>query len=196
MTNCLIIRKGTAIEGIATASDVLSGVTFQSANSDDLQTGTMTNNGNVSVTLSAGDSYTIPWGFHSGSGKVAANAMDNQVIALFNNDSTSKQQSEVYSNVLTVDSTETIVNYYLFSYASTNGYDNSSAIQGSNDGSNWTSLYTLKLASHASQIFYSAVKGYKYYRLYSRCTGDNYGPRSATAGIASAGEISFTKGNN
>ena len=122
--------------------------------------------------------------------------MKDKAIALFNNDSTSKQTSEVYSNVLTVDSTETIVNYYLFSYTFTNGYDNTSAIQGSNDGSNWTNLYALKMTSHTAQTFYSAVKGYKYYRLYSRCTGDNYGPRSTTAGIASVGEISFTKGNN
>lgn len=42
MSNCLIIRKGTAIEGNATPSQVLSGATFQSANSDDLQTGTLT----------------------------------------------------------------------------------------------------------------------------------------------------------
>ena len=140
MGNCLIVRKGSQPEGTAKTSQVLSGVTFQSANSDKLQTGTMTNygsspqgkstvfynnniyirtpdngngyvgfemyrpitdfgactqaevlsgktftssaglnksgtmtnNGNVSVTLSAGGSYTIPWGYHGGSGKVTA----------------------------------------------------------------------------------------------------------------------------
>ena len=41
MGECLIVRKGSTPEGTATASDVLSGKTFQSANSDDLQTGSI-----------------------------------------------------------------------------------------------------------------------------------------------------------
>ena len=42
MGNCLIVRKGSQPEGTATPSKVLSGYTFQSANSDKLQTGTLT----------------------------------------------------------------------------------------------------------------------------------------------------------
>ena len=111
MGECLIVRKGSQPEGTATPSQVLSGATFQSANSDDLQTGTlsltgnasandvlngktfyntnaqskltgtMTNNGNVSVTLSTGDSYTIPQGYHGGSGKVTANIASATLLA-------------------------------------------------------------------------------------------------------------------
>ncbi len=47
MGECLIVRKGSQPEGTATTGDVLSGVTFQSANSDDLQTGTLSLTGNA-----------------------------------------------------------------------------------------------------------------------------------------------------
>ena len=57
--------------GSATASQVLSGVTF--SNSSGGSTGTMTNNGAVSKSISPGDSYTVPKGYHSGSGTVSAN---------------------------------------------------------------------------------------------------------------------------
>lgn len=42
MSKCLIIQNGTSIEGNATPNDVLSGKTFMSENSDDVQTGTLT----------------------------------------------------------------------------------------------------------------------------------------------------------
>ncbi len=70
MANCLIIRKITLPDGTAVPSQVLSGITFQSSNSDDTQTGTMTNRGAISASVSAGSSYTIPSGYHNGSGKV------------------------------------------------------------------------------------------------------------------------------
>lgn len=44
--NCLIIRRTTQeIEGNATPSDVMKGKTFQSTNSENLQTGTLTDYG-------------------------------------------------------------------------------------------------------------------------------------------------------
>ena len=44
--NCLIIRRTTQeIEGNATPSDVLKGKTFQSTNSETVQTGTLTDYG-------------------------------------------------------------------------------------------------------------------------------------------------------
>lgn len=58
--------------GSATASQVLSGVTF--SNSSGGSTGTMTNNGAVSKSISPGDSYTVPAGYHNGSGTVSAAA--------------------------------------------------------------------------------------------------------------------------
>lgn len=57
--------------GTASAAQILSG---QIAYVDGVKlTGTMANNGAVTQTLNAGGSYTIPAGYHNGSGKVSAN---------------------------------------------------------------------------------------------------------------------------
>lgn len=54
-----------------TAADVLTGKVFTDSTGK-VTTGTMANNGSVSQTLSVGTtSYTIPKGYHSGSGKVS-----------------------------------------------------------------------------------------------------------------------------
>jgi hypothetical protein len=58
-----------ATTGTAAAAEVLSGKTFNSANGIGLA-GTMTNNGAVSQSLGINGSYTIPAGYHNGSGKV------------------------------------------------------------------------------------------------------------------------------
>ena len=61
------------------ASQVLSGKTYLGADTnDEVGTGTMPNRGTVSQTLNAGGSYTIPAGYHSGSGKVTANSLSSQ----------------------------------------------------------------------------------------------------------------------
>ena len=55
----------------ATAANILSGKTAY-VNGSKL-TGTMTNNGAVAKTMTANGSYTIPAGYHNGSGKVTVN---------------------------------------------------------------------------------------------------------------------------
>lgn len=67
-----VLAGGGAI-GDATAADVLSGKTFSNAQAAGI-TGTMVNNGAVSQTINAGQSYTIPEGYHNGNGTVSANA--------------------------------------------------------------------------------------------------------------------------
>lgn len=63
-----------AITGNATTADVLSGKTFMSSASPNEQTGAMTNNGAVTASLTAdGQVYTIPAGYHDGTGTVSAN---------------------------------------------------------------------------------------------------------------------------
>ncbi len=67
-------------KGTAVAADVLKGKTF--SNSSDIEiTGTMENRGAVNKTLNAGESYTIPAGYHNGSGKVTANSLASQTQA-------------------------------------------------------------------------------------------------------------------
>lgn len=58
--------------GNAGAGDVLSGKTFATASSDAV-TGTMTNRGAITASVNAGSQYTVPAGYHNGSGKVTAN---------------------------------------------------------------------------------------------------------------------------
>lgn len=66
--------------GNASAAQVLTGRTFTSAGGSG-QTGTMANRGAVSQALNCGGSYTIPAGYHSGSGKVTANTLASQTSA-------------------------------------------------------------------------------------------------------------------
>lgn len=60
---------GVTPTGDALVGDVLSGKTFSNANNVGLE-GTMPNNGAVTATVSGGQSYTIPAGYHNGSGTV------------------------------------------------------------------------------------------------------------------------------
>ena len=68
------LKTGTlALSGNANAAQVLSGYTFYKDNAKSKQTGTMANNGAVSVTLNPGSSYVVPAGYHNGGGRVRAN---------------------------------------------------------------------------------------------------------------------------
>ena len=61
-----------AMVGTATSSQVLSGYTFTNSSTSGLS-GSMINRGAVTYTLTSNGSYTIPAGYHNGSGKVTAN---------------------------------------------------------------------------------------------------------------------------
>ena len=68
-----VVQSGGGAVGDATAADVLTGKTFSGAVGSGV-TGTMPNNGAVAQTLAAGQSYTVPAGYHNGSGTVTAAA--------------------------------------------------------------------------------------------------------------------------
>lgn len=71
-------QSAPTLSGDAAAANVLSGKTFYS-NSYTKHTGSMTNRGAVNpAALNPGGSYTIPAGYHNGSGKVSARALNNQ----------------------------------------------------------------------------------------------------------------------
>ena len=96
------IKSGVTIGGItgtletidvsnatATAEDVLEGKTFY-AGSNEIKTGTMTNNGDWSTTINPGESINIPQGYHSGNEKVTANQSTGSSIlvgVIYYNDS-------------------------------------------------------------------------------------------------------------
>ena len=66
-------------DATATAAQILTGQTAY-VNGSKI-TGTMANLGAVSQALNAGGSYTIPSGYHNGSGKVTANSLASQTSA-------------------------------------------------------------------------------------------------------------------
>lgn len=85
MAECLLLKAGgggvDCDAATAMKSDVLAGKTFGGKDSDDLQTGTMVNNGAKTASLNCGGSYTIPAGYHNGSGKIIANSLASQTSA-------------------------------------------------------------------------------------------------------------------
>lgn len=85
MAECLLLKAGgggvDCDAATAARGDVLSGKTFGGKDNDELQTGTMVNNGAKTASLNCGGSYTIPAGYHNGSGKVIANSLASQTSA-------------------------------------------------------------------------------------------------------------------
>lgn len=73
MYRSVLASGGTAPTGDAIASDVLTGKTFSNAQATGIN-GTMPNNGAVSGTATPSQPYTIPAGYHNGSGTVTAQA--------------------------------------------------------------------------------------------------------------------------
>lgn len=70
-----------ALSGNASDAQVLSGQTYYNSDPKTKRTGTMSNRGAVSQALNTGGSYTIPAGYHNGSGKVTANSLSSQTSA-------------------------------------------------------------------------------------------------------------------
>jgi hypothetical protein len=66
-------------EYTATAANVLSGKKYVGNDTNgEIGTGSMPNRGNVAVSLKCGESYTVPSGYHAGSGAVTANSLESQ----------------------------------------------------------------------------------------------------------------------
>ena len=72
------IKKQVAA-ATATSDKVLEGSTIYTLSG--LVAGTMINNGSVSQTLNTGEDYTIPKGYHDGTGMVTANPLSSQTSA-------------------------------------------------------------------------------------------------------------------
>lgn len=86
----------------ASKADVLKGKkTVTSDSNDEIAEGTMTNNGAVSYKLPANGSYTIPKGYHNGSGKVTQSLSTQGAKTI--TPSTSKQTVSVNGKLMTGD---------------------------------------------------------------------------------------------
>lgn len=66
----------TSAGTVTSNSQILSG--YKAYSDGTLYTGSMTNQGAKTASLNCGDSYTIPAGYHNGSGKVTANSLASQ----------------------------------------------------------------------------------------------------------------------
>lgn len=76
--NCFFLKASAT--GTTSADKVLAGETFSTENDTDL-VGAMPNKGAVTSSLNCGGSYTIPKGYHNGSGRVTANSLSSQTSA-------------------------------------------------------------------------------------------------------------------
>ena len=97
----VVSAGGGAPTGNAQPSEVISGKTFENSNGP--QTGTMPDNGAVSETLEAGESYTVPEGYHNGSGSVSAVGLTDGHYKLCNNTNgggVSTVQEGAYTNTI------------------------------------------------------------------------------------------------
>ncbi|RFZ79847.1 hypothetical protein DS742_05140 [Lacrimispora amygdalina] len=73
-----VVEGALELTGDAADSQVLAGKTYYNTNPKIKRTGSMVNQGAVSQALNAGGSYTVPSGYHNGSGKVTANSLASQ----------------------------------------------------------------------------------------------------------------------
>ena len=79
-TNFFLASGGGTDDVNFSASDLLTGKTANDSNGEKVN-GTMPNKGAVTASLNCGGSYTIPKGYHNGSGKVTANSLASQTSA-------------------------------------------------------------------------------------------------------------------
>ena len=73
------ITSGDIKDATLAPEEALSSKIFY--NNNGKQTGTMADQGAVNATLNAGENYTIPKGYHNGSGKISANSLTSQTNA-------------------------------------------------------------------------------------------------------------------
>ena len=79
--NSVFILASGGVDDVSfSASDLLTGKTANDSNGEKVN-GTMPNKGAVTASLNCGGSYTIPAGYHNGSGKVTANSLKSQTSA-------------------------------------------------------------------------------------------------------------------
>ena len=76
-----ILASGGGTDTVNFTSDkLLTGYSANDSNGEKVN-GTMKNNGAKTATLNCGGSYTIPEGYHNGSGKITANSLSSQTSA-------------------------------------------------------------------------------------------------------------------
>ena len=172
-----------SLSGNAAASNVLSGKTFYS-NSYTKQTGSMTNNGSVTEYVGYGGSYTIPEGYHDGTGTVS-NSDEPGTIDVTDltitpnalsgswNSSTNKYVISQSSKTATMQSTVTTAGYV------------SSSVGTKNTGTATVSAPTnLEIPKATFEVSGASVK--------TTSSGAGYIPASTTVGTIGSGSVTIS----
>ena len=161
--------------GTATTGNVLSGTTFTSTNGIKL-TGTMANRGAISATINPGGSYTIPAGYHNGSGKVTANSVISAISSASVVTSYVEERNET-ANTVKYSATVSPGIYVIFAYHSWS-YNQTNCYLQVSGGSNlytWHSttsttqklidVYVQKITSSTTLTLKTGTKVGSYHRL-------------------------------
>ena len=149
------------IPAMATAepANVLDGLTFYDTDLLHERTGTMPNIGSLSETIDPGDTYTIPEGYHDGTGTVTATGGGTLAVKQIGARlQLGVNYSSRNSSVLDTEVEDgTISAYFYMDQDSATGY-----VQGSHDNSSWSTLYSRNTDGACAVTSFS---GYRYYRL-------------------------------
>lgn len=136
-------------------------------------TGTMPNRGSVTGTISAGDTYTIPEGYHDGTGTVTATGGGGSIAVVYANGG-GNTSSAYNSSVLDVGEVGNTC-YYQFGGGGANA--KTFSVQGSLNNSSWTTITSTSNSANRITGFTGNNSEYRYYRLHV-----NAGTASATNG--------------
>ena len=165
--------NAVSLTGDAVAANVLSGKTFYNTNLTKV-TGTMVNKGAITQTITAGGSYTIPAGYHNGSGKVTASVPGVKFVGWGDYLQGNSGTTDKYSSVLDTTANKRSCSYTLAVYNLNHSDINTTYIQGSNNNSSWVDLDNVSVNTpYAREYKNGSNSSYRYYRIrhYSRLYG-------------------------
>lgn len=177
---------GTDPTGNAGTGDVLAGKTFSNADGID-KTGTMTNRGAVTQSLNTSTtSYTIPAGYHNGSGKVSITTQEKTVTSSRSAQTVTPDSGKVLSKV-TVKALAPTGTYKPTSRVNNNDmgatgnyrYVDTTAVPNSNSGT-----YTYAANSTGGTVDMGATNTYRYVNaanVYTKGKADGVSPYSSVS---------------
>ena len=185
------------LTGNAADSQVLAGKTYYSTDAKTKRTGEMVNCGAVSPEgLNAGGSYTIPAGYHNGSGKVTANSLASQTGGATAADGdvlsgkTYWKDGAKRTGTMTNQGAKTSALNCGGSYTIPAGYHNGSGKVTANSLASQTGVDSGKTAAAAAQI----LTGYQAWVKGSKITGSMANQGAKTSALNCGGSYTIPAG--
>ena len=184
------------LTGNATDSQVLVGNTYYSTDAKTKRTGTMANQGAKTSALNCGGSYTIPAGYHNGSGKVTANSLASQTGGATAADGdvlsgkTYWKDGAKRTGTMANQGAETSALNCGGSYTIPAGYHNGSGKVTANSLASQTGVDSGKTAAAAAQI----LTGYQAWVKGSKITGSMANQGAKTSALNCGGSYTIPAG--